>query len=85
MTTELCRSCGSCGFPMRHPEDFAGGDPDAAYCTTCAHENGALRPYEEVVQANAAYLVREQGIDMGAAREMARALLASMPAWQERR
>lgn len=85
MTTELCRSCGSCGFPMRSPDDYAGRDPAAAYCSTCAHESGALKPYDEVVQANAAYLVREQGLDMHAAREMARALLASMPAWRGER
>ncbi len=85
MTTEHCRSCGSCGFPMRDPGDFAGGDPDAGYCSTCADASGTLRPYDEVVQANAEYLVRQQGIDLRAARELARALLASMPAWQERR
>ncbi|MGE0580751.1 MAG: zinc ribbon domain-containing protein [Steroidobacteraceae bacterium] len=85
MATELCRSCGSCGFPMRHPDDCAGGNPDAEFCSTCAHESGALKPYDDVVQANAEYLVREQGLDLGAAREMAHALLASMPAWRERR
>ena len=84
MSTEHCRSCGSCGFPMRSPDDFAGSNPDAEYCSTCADGDGALRPYDDVVQANAEYLVRQQGIDMLAAREMARALLASMPAWRER-
>ena len=84
MSTEHCRSCGSCGFPMRIPDDFAGSNPDAEYCSTCADGDGALRPYDDVVQANADYLVRQQGIDLLAAREMARALLASMPAWRER-
>jgi len=70
---------------MRSPDDHAGGNPGAEFCSTCAHDNGTLRPYEDVVQANAAYLVREQGIDLQAARDMARALLAGMPAWQERR
>lgn len=37
------------------------------------------------MHANAEYLVREQGLDLLAAREMARALLASMPAWREQR
>ena len=83
MSTEHCRSCGSCGFPMRIPDDFAGSNPDTEYCSTCADEGGALRPYDDVVQANAGYLVRQQGIDLLAAREMARALLASMPAWRE--
>lgn len=85
MGTDLCRSCGSCGFPMQDPDDFAGGNPEADYCSTCADANGALRPFDVVLQANAEYLVREQGIDIHAARSMAGALLASMPAWQERR
>lgn len=85
MATDLCRSCGSCGFPMRSPDDFAGRDPQAEYCSTCADERGALKPYDEVVQANADYLAREQGIDMQAARALARALLSSMPAWQGQR
>lgn len=81
MSDQHCPSCGSCGFPMRAPEDFAGGRPDAAYCSTCGDDHGALRPYEDVLRANADYLAREQGIDPGAARELARALLATMPAW----
>lgn len=79
---EHCPSCGSCGFPMREPADFAGGQPGAVYCSTCGDDTGRLRPYDEVLQANADYLVRQQGLDPNAAREMARALLAAMPAWQ---
>jgi hypothetical protein len=82
MATELCRSCGSCGFPMRRPEDHAGGDPGAEYCSTCGDASGRLKPFDQVVQANADYFVRQQGVDPQAAREMARALLTSMPAWK---
>lgn len=85
MPTDLCRSCGSCGFPMRTPEDFAGGNLAAAYCSTCAEPGGQLRPFDDVVAANAAYFVREQGVDSAAARDMARALLLSQPAWTARR
>lgn len=82
MASELCPSCGSCGFPMREPADFAGGDPAALYCSTCATADGRLRPYAEVVEANADYFVRQQGVDPAAARAMAEALLAAMPAWK---
>jgi hypothetical protein len=82
---DLCRSCGSCGFPMSSPADFAGGNTSAEYCSTCADIQGILRPWDEVLQANAAYYVRQQGVDPAAAREMARALLLSMPAWAPRR
>jgi Putative zinc ribbon domain len=82
MTTELCRSCGSCGFPMQAPADYAGDNLDADYCSTCAEANGKLKPYDDVVHANASYFVRQQGVDPEAARKMAQALLASMPAWK---
>lgn len=84
MTQDLCRSCGSCGFPMHTLGDYAGGDPSAEFCSTCAEAGGRLRPYREVLQANADYFVREQGVDPQAARAMAHALLASMPAWRGR-
>jgi hypothetical protein len=67
---------------MRAPSDFAGGKLDAAYCSTCGDDTGQLRPFDDVLQANADYLVRQQGLDPGAARGMARALLTSMPAWK---
>lgn len=84
MSEALCPSCGSCGFPMRAPADFAGGRIDAAYCSSCGDEAGQLKPYDEVLQVNADYLVRQQGLDPGAARELAGALLAGMPAWKHR-
>jgi hypothetical protein len=84
MSEATCPSCGSCGFPMRAPADFAGGKIDAAYCSTCGDVKGRLRPFNAVLRANADYLVREQGVDPDAAREMARALLVSMPAWKNR-
>jgi hypothetical protein len=84
MNDATCPSCGSCGFPMRTPGDFAGGRPGAAYCSTCGDEAGHLRPWDDVLAANADYLVQLQGLDPGAARELARALLDSMPAWKHR-
>lgn len=84
MNDDLCKSCGSCGFPMRTPADHAGGRPEADYCSTCGLDNGELKPFEDAVLANANYLVEEQGLDPGAAREMAKALLITMPAWKDR-
>jgi Putative zinc ribbon domain len=80
---KLCPACGSCGFPMRTAADFAGGQLGAAYCNSCGTESGQLKPFEEVLQANAEYFAREQGLAPSAARELARALLVSMPAWKQ--
>jgi hypothetical protein len=84
MNTNTCQSCGSCGFPMNQPSDYAGGDTSDAYCGTCADAKGTLKPFPQVLEANASYFVSEQGINASAAREMARALLMSMPAWKTR-
>jgi hypothetical protein len=69
---------------MRRPEDFAGGNLNAPYCSTCAWPDGALKPFDVVVEANAEYFQRHQGISPDAARAMARALLLSKPPWQGR-
>lgn len=84
MSESHCLSCGSCGFPMRTPADFAGGRIGAQYCGTCGDSAGQLRPYADVLRGNADYLVQEQGLDPGAATALARALLDSMPAWKGR-
>lgn len=83
MTEQHCPSCGSCGFPMLAPEDFAGNNPNAAYCSTCADPSGTLKPFDEVLNLNADYLAREQRLDRSAAIAMARALLLASPVWQK--
>jgi Putative zinc ribbon domain len=82
--TVKCVSCGSCGFPMESPEDFALGDPSQPYCRSCTDARGALLSYESVLGANAQYYIDSQGLAPEAARGMAAALLASMPAWRDR-
>jgi hypothetical protein len=82
--TIKCVSCGSCGFPMESPEDFALGDPSQLHCRYCTDARGALLPYETVLAANARHYVESQGVSPEAARGMATALLASMPAWLDR-
>jgi hypothetical protein len=84
MTTPKCVSCGSCGFPMEKPEDYALGDETQPYCRYCTDAKGALLSYETVLDTNAKYYVDSQGLAPEAARGMAAALLASMPAWRDR-
>jgi hypothetical protein len=56
----------------------------AIYCSTCGDAAGQLKPFAQVLQGNADYLVKEQGLHPDAARSLAHALLASMPAWKAR-
>jgi len=82
--TDKCASCHSCGFPMEKDDDFALGDRSQPYCCFCVDSHGALLPYETVLDANAKHYVQSQGVSAGAARSMAAALLATMPAWRDR-
>jgi hypothetical protein len=80
---EKCTACGSCGMPMERPEDHALGDANALYCHYCTDERGKLLPYENVLSMNAEYYVKSQGVTPEAARRLAAAMLADMPAWKD--
>jgi Putative zinc ribbon domain len=82
--SEKCPSCSSCGLPMEKPEDFSMGNPKNIYCRYCTDAHGNLLPYEAVLETNIQYYIDSQGITPDAANRMARALLASMPAWKSR-
>lgn len=82
---EKCTSCGSCGMPMETPADHALGDVNSEYCRFCTDERGHLLPYERVLAINAEYYVTSQGITAAAARRLAEAMLADMPAWKQRK
>ncbi|MBV8055486.1 MAG: hypothetical protein JOZ29_09295 [Deltaproteobacteria bacterium] len=81
---EKCPACGSCGMPMEQPEDHALGDVSHEYCRYCTDARGELLPYEQVLATNARFYVESQGVTPAAADQMARAMLADMPAWRSR-
>ena len=79
-----CDSCASCGMEFTKPEDHALGDLNHEYCFVCANKDGSLKSYEEVLVIIAEEFVHSQGIEMKAAEEMARELMAKLPAWSGR-
>ncbi len=81
---EKCISCGSCGMPMEKPDDFALGDVTRPYCSYCTDARGELLPYEQVLDTNARIYEQSQGVTPEAAKRLAQALLADMPAWRGR-
>jgi len=81
---EKCPACGSCGMPMEKSEDFALGDATRPYCRYCTDERGQLLSYEQVLATNARFYIESQGVTVAAANELARAMLADMPAWRSR-
>jgi hypothetical protein len=78
------KRCISCGMPLIEPEDFSLGDMKKDWCLHCGNADGTLKPYDEVLVGMTWFMTQSQGIDEGAAREAAAAMMALMPAWQDR-
>lgn len=81
---KTCPSCYSCGMPFEKASDHALGDPTQNFCIHCTDEKGRLKPYEEIVNGFANYLVHSQGVAMTAAIAIAKDVLAKQPAWRDR-
>lgn len=75
--------CISCGMPMEKPEDYPGGNLEKEWCWHCAAPDGSLKSYEEALAGMATFMASTQGIAEEAARETARAYMATMPAWKD--
>jgi hypothetical protein len=75
--------CIACGMPMEKPSDYPLGDLSKDYCVHCARPDGSMQSYEERAAGMAAFIVRTQGLDEGAARAAARSLMARLPAWRD--
>jgi hypothetical protein len=78
------KRCIACGMPMSKPEDFPLRDRTKDYCVHCARPDGSMQSYEERAVGMAAFIVRTQGLDEGAALAAAKAAMASLPAWAGR-
>ena len=76
--------CIARGMPMTKPSDFAMGDESRDYCLYCARPDGSMQSYLEKLEGMTEFLVRTQGLDKDAARELAIRSLAKLPAWQDR-
>ncbi len=75
-------SCCACGMDFLKPSDHAFGDINNPYCNECVHADGSPKCYEEVHLLIADDLVKSQGIDRVAADQMAREIMARLPAWK---
>ena len=75
-------TCIACGMPMEKPEMHASGDVDKDWCIHCAREDGSMRSYDEVVVGMTQFIVKSQGMDENAACEVAKTMMAKLPAWK---
>lgn len=77
------KKCIACGMPMTKASDYAQGDESKDYCLYCARPDGTMQSYPEKVEGTTQFLVRTQGLDETAAREVAIRTLAKLPAWKD--
>ena len=80
----MSQKCISCGMPLGKPEDHAMGDENKDYCVHCARPDGSMPSYEEALAGMAQLAATSQGLDETAAEEVAREMMASLPAWKNR-
>ncbi|MBW7572306.1 zinc ribbon domain-containing protein [Caproiciproducens faecalis] len=77
------KTCIACGMPMTKPSDYPMEDESKDYCIYCARPDGSMQSYPEKLEGTVWFLIRTQGIDEQAARELAVRTLARLPAWKE--
>ncbi len=69
---------------MAKPEDHAMGDVGKDYCLYCARPDGTMKSYEEALVGMTHFAAQSQGLSLDAAREVARGMMAELPAWKGR-
>lgn len=80
----MSKICAACGMPMEKKEDFAMGNPDKDYCSNCCRQDGSMQNYEEKLNSLVKFIVKTQGIDNAAARNLAADMMAKLPAWSKK-
>ncbi|MDF2942210.1 MAG: hypothetical protein K0S01_1068 [Herbinix sp.] len=70
-------------MPMTKSSDYPLGDESKDYCNYCARPDGSMQSYPEKVDGTTQFLLRTQGLDMEAARQVAIRSLSKLPAWKD--
>lgn len=76
--------CISCGMPMQEQSDFPNNDMNKDYCIHCARPDGEMMSFDEKKEALTKFIIRTQGFDETAAREIAESNMKKLPAWKEK-
>jgi hypothetical protein len=71
-------------MPMEKKEDFAMADTSRDYCKFCARPDGSMQNFNEKLKSMTEFIVRTQGIADKTAREVAREMMAKLPAWSKK-
>ena len=77
------RLCISCGMIFHSSDDFPMGDTSRKYCKYCAHEDGRIKSFDEVLDTVTDLIQKKQGLKSEVARTAAFVVLSKNPAWKE--
>ncbi len=75
--------CIACGMPMKNREDYAAGDINKSYCKFCCRSDGSMQSYDEKMDSMSNFISRTKKINYEAARDLARKVMADLPAWKD--
>ena len=76
------KNCIACGKSMNSKEDYIMGDESKPYCRFCSKPDGAMMSYEEKLADMTKIIQSKQGLDEAEAREIAKKMMLSFPAWR---
>ncbi len=77
------KHCISCGMLLYSPEDYPQGDTAKHFCKYCAHDDGTMRSFDEVLEIVTGFLERTQILNPEAAHQAAFTVLSKNPAWKD--
>lgn len=77
------KTCIACGMPMKEAKEFAMSDTSKDYCQFCAREDGTMQSYGEKLLGLTNFIVKTQGLDESVAKEAAKTMMRSLPAWKD--
>ncbi len=77
------KTCASCGMPLIGKDDYAGGDPNAAYCVHCVNEDGSVKACEEVFEGGVQFFMQATGADRASAERITRRNMRQQPHWAD--
>lgn len=77
------KHCISCGMLLHAPENYPQGDTTMRFCKYCAHDDGTLRSFDEVLESVTSFLEKTQLLNPEAAHRAAFTVLSKNPAWKD--
>ncbi len=76
------KTCIACGMPMKEISQFAMNDESKDYCIHCARPDGTMQSFEERLDSLIGFIVKTQGFDSEAAKNVALSMMKKLPAWE---